>query len=234
MMSTIQRPSVSIARPYVARRTVRAVTAAVARLADAPPSARVSAESCIPEATRTNLRSLICHGSKSRPHAAGSASARAPAPRQAPNGPAGRCRAAARPAGAVPSRAERFRHPWPPPPRRNPPSRAVVSPAPGNSDCHRPQARASSADRRSRALRGTPEPTAFGDSPDDPARTAQLRSPEIALAIAEAMSREFAMDSSWKERFAERFWDRLHELRLRLRADGAVPAGDPQHPAPLV
>jgi hypothetical protein len=34
------------------------------------------------------------------------------------------------------------------------------------------------------------------------------------------MSREFAMDSSWKERFAERFWDRLHELRLRLRADG--------------
>ena len=34
------------------------------------------------------------------------------------------------------------------------------------------------------------------------------------------MPREIAMDSSWKEKFAERFWDRLHQLRLRLRPDG--------------
>jgi len=58
--------------------------------------------------------------------------------------------------------------------------------------------------------------------------------PEIAAAIAEAMPREFAMDSSWKEKFAERFWDRLHQLRLRLRSDGTMPAGDPNQTAPLV
>lgn len=58
--------------------------------------------------------------------------------------------------------------------------------------------------------------------------------PEIAAAIAEAMPREFAMDSTWKEKFAERFWDRLHQLRLRVRADGTVPAGDPIQTAPRV
>jgi hypothetical protein len=58
--------------------------------------------------------------------------------------------------------------------------------------------------------------------------------PEIAAAIAEAMPREFAMDSSWKDKFAERFWDRLHQLRLRVRPDGTVPAGDPYQTAPLV
>lgn len=58
--------------------------------------------------------------------------------------------------------------------------------------------------------------------------------PPIAKAIAEAMPKELAMDSSWKEKFAERFWDRLHEMRVRVRSDGTVPAGEPIQTAPRV
>jgi hypothetical protein len=57
---------------------------------------------------------------------------------------------------------------------------------------------------------------------------------EIKAAIEEAMPRELALDSTWKERFAERFWDRLHQLRLRLRSDGTVEAGEPMQTAPHV
>jgi hypothetical protein len=57
---------------------------------------------------------------------------------------------------------------------------------------------------------------------------------EIKAAIEEAMPRELAMDSSWKERFAERFWDRLHQVRLRLRSDGTVKAGEATQTAPRV
>lgn len=58
--------------------------------------------------------------------------------------------------------------------------------------------------------------------------------PEIAAAIDEVMPKELAMDSAWKEKFAERFWDRLHEIRVRLRRDGVLPAGDPTQTAPRV
>lgn len=58
--------------------------------------------------------------------------------------------------------------------------------------------------------------------------------PAIAAAIEEAMPKELALDSSWKEKFAERFWDRLHQMRLRLRSDGAARAGDPVQAAPRV
>lgn len=57
---------------------------------------------------------------------------------------------------------------------------------------------------------------------------------EIADAIAMAMPKEFMGDSSWKERFAERFWDRLHETRLRLRKDGQNTAGAGTQTAPRV
>jgi hypothetical protein len=59
--------------------------------------------------------------------------------------------------------------------------------------------------------------------------------PEVlAKAIDDAMPRDLSMDSSWKERFAERFWDRLHQVRLRLRSDGTVKAGEATQTAPRV
>jgi hypothetical protein len=58
--------------------------------------------------------------------------------------------------------------------------------------------------------------------------------PSLAAAIEEAMPKELALDSAWKEKFAERFWDRLHQLRIRLRRDGTVPGGDPTQTAPKV
>jgi hypothetical protein len=58
--------------------------------------------------------------------------------------------------------------------------------------------------------------------------------PEIAKAIEEAMPKEIAADSAWKEKFAERFWDRLHSVRLRLRADGKSLGGEPTQTAPRV
>jgi len=58
--------------------------------------------------------------------------------------------------------------------------------------------------------------------------------PEIAKAIEEAMPKEIIADSAWKEKFAERFWDRLHSARLRLRRDGDAVAGDPTQSAPRV
>jgi hypothetical protein len=58
--------------------------------------------------------------------------------------------------------------------------------------------------------------------------------PKIAQAIEEAMPKEIMADSSWKEKFAERFWDRLHDLRLRIRGDGTTPAGAPSQTAPRV
>ena len=58
--------------------------------------------------------------------------------------------------------------------------------------------------------------------------------PEIAKAIAEAMPKEIIADSAWKEKFAERFWDRLHHMRHRLRSDGKPSAGDPTQTAPRV
>ena len=58
--------------------------------------------------------------------------------------------------------------------------------------------------------------------------------PDIATAIAEAMPKELALDSTWKAKFAERFWDRLHEMRFRLRQDGAARGGNPTQTAPLV
>src|SRR5205823_195093 len=57
---------------------------------------------------------------------------------------------------------------------------------------------------------------------------------EIAKAIEEAMPKEIIADSSWKEKFAERFWDRLHSPRFRLRPDGDPLAGDPSQTAPRV
>lgn len=58
--------------------------------------------------------------------------------------------------------------------------------------------------------------------------------PEIAKAIEEAMPKEIAADSAWKEKFAERFWDRLHSARLRLREDGKPIAADATQAAPRV
>jgi hypothetical protein len=58
--------------------------------------------------------------------------------------------------------------------------------------------------------------------------------PEIAEAIEEAMPKEIVADSTWKEKFAERFWDRLHDIRLRIRGDGKALAGDPNQTAPHV
>ena len=58
--------------------------------------------------------------------------------------------------------------------------------------------------------------------------------PEIAKAIEEAMPKEIIADSAWKEKFAERFWDRLHTARKRLRRDGEPVAGDPSQTAPRV
>lgn len=57
---------------------------------------------------------------------------------------------------------------------------------------------------------------------------------EIAKAIEEAMPKEIIADSAWKEKFAERFWDRLHSTRLRLRSDGKASAGDASQTAPKV
>jgi hypothetical protein len=57
---------------------------------------------------------------------------------------------------------------------------------------------------------------------------------EIAKAIEAAMPKEIVADSAWKERFAERFWDRLHSSRLRLRSGGDAHAGDPTQTAPRV
>jgi hypothetical protein len=57
---------------------------------------------------------------------------------------------------------------------------------------------------------------------------------EIAAAIKEAMPKEIIADSSWKEKFAERFWDRLRNTRFRLRTDGQPIAGAPQQNAPRV
>lgn len=51
--------------------------------------------------------------------------------------------------------------------------------------------------------------------------------PEIADAIEKAMPKELLADSSWKEKFAERFWNRLHALRLRVRTKGDPSASDP-------
>lgn len=62
----------------------------------------------------------------------------------------------------------------------------------------------------------------------------ELMPPEIAEAIEEAMPKEIVADSTWKEKFAERFWDRLHDLRLRLRRDGKAVAGDPTQAAPRI
>jgi hypothetical protein len=56
----------------------------------------------------------------------------------------------------------------------------------------------------------------------------------IASAIQDAMPRELGSDSAWKEKFAERFWDRLHQVRLRLRPDGESGAASPSQPAPRV
>lgn len=61
------------------------------------------------------------------------------------------------------------------------------------------------------------------------------RMPEqIAAAIHEAMPRELSSDSTWKEKFAERFWNRLHQARYRLRTDGTDAAGQPVQSAPTV
>jgi hypothetical protein len=56
----------------------------------------------------------------------------------------------------------------------------------------------------------------------------------IAAAIQEAMPRELSGDSTWKEKFAERFWNRLHQARYRLREDGTDEAGQPAQAAPKV
>src|SRR5581483_5760325 len=57
---------------------------------------------------------------------------------------------------------------------------------------------------------------------------------DIAKAIEEAMPKEIIADSSWKEKFAERFWDRLHISRMRLRRDGRDQAADATQAAPRV
>jgi hypothetical protein len=48
------------------------------------------------------------------------------------------------------------------------------------------------------------------------------------------MPKEIVADSAWKEKFAERFWDRLHSTRLRLRQDGKPIAGNATQGAPRV
>jgi hypothetical protein len=55
---------------------------------------------------------------------------------------------------------------------------------------------------------------------------------EIAKAIEEAMPKEIVADSSWKEKFAERFWDRLQHIRFRHGSDGQPGAAAPAQAAP--
>jgi hypothetical protein len=56
----------------------------------------------------------------------------------------------------------------------------------------------------------------------------------IKAAIEEAMPRELSSDSAWKEKFAERFWNRLHQARYRLHKEGEPEAGLAVQSAPKV
>ena len=57
--------------------------------------------------------------------------------------------------------------------------------------------------------------------------------PVIAAAIEASMPTELAMDSTWKE-VGERFWDRLQQMRIRLRNDASSTGGQPVQSAPKV
>jgi hypothetical protein len=57
---------------------------------------------------------------------------------------------------------------------------------------------------------------------------------EIAAAIELAMPKEISADSAWKDKFAERFWDRLHHTRFRLHRLAAATAAEATQTAPRV